>query len=174
MREHLTKQVPGVFAPVWVVYLFASALLFQSFHTLEHLIQLYQHAVLGIDIIHAHGLLFFFDTEWIHFLFNTSYLTCLFIIFFGIGLHKKKVRTILPTMYAAGFIFLIGFEIWHVMEHVTRLYQHLDSGCQPCRGIFGQLVDVLYLHTFYNSTVSILSLITFFNFGFAKRFWQLL
>lgn len=170
----LGKKIPGIAAPAWVVYLFASALLFQSFHTLEHFIQLYQHAVLGIDILHAHGLLFFFDTEWIHFVFNGTYLTCLLIIFFAMGLHRAERRAAFPAAYFVGSLILVAFEMWHETEHIVRIIQHLTSGCQPCQGIFGQVVDVLYLHTFYNFTVTVLSLFSFFNFGFARRFWQIL
>jgi hypothetical protein len=161
-------------APPWAVYLFTFALILQFSHFLEHLIQVYQRAVLNIDTLHSHGVLFFFDTELVHAAFNTGYGIALIVVFLAIGLHRRASRILVGTGIWALFVALIALESWHVVEHIVRVSQHLVSGCQPCRGIFGQVTDVVYLHTFYNASVTIGSFVLYFAGGFGRRLLQIL
>jgi len=175
MQNASTTYVsPPQLMPTWALHLFTFALILQTGHTLEHVIQLYQHAVLGIDILHAHGLLFAFDIEWFHFLFNTAYLAVLVALFLSMGLHKKSVRATIPRSFVVLAIIALVFETWHDSEHVVRIYQHIESGCQPCSGILGSYVDLLYLHTFYNFTITVISYYTYFSWGFFRRFIEIL
>lgn len=171
MEEH--HNAARMIAP-WALLLFTAAVAYGVTHVIEHVIQLYQHTVFNLDILHSHGILFFFDTEWIHFLFNSLMFASLLAVYLSLKLHRSAGVRSAGLGLAAMFLLLVIIEGWHLLEHVVRMYQHLSFGCQPCRGIFGQVVDVIYLHSFYNAAVTLSALFIYFKFGFARRLWDLL
>lgn len=169
VTEKIADRIPG-----WVVFVFSLGLFYQGLHYLEHLAQLYQHAVLNVSILHAHGILFFLDLEWNHFIFNFFYffvlITLLWAVWKDNRRHYGRVWTLFSILLSVG----VTVAAWHAIEHAVRISQHLASGCEPCLGIVGQYVDVVYLHTVYNSLVFVVPLLSYFIGGFHRRFFRML
>lgn len=173
----MTRQDNTNISPsTWVSFIFGCALTYQFFHVLEHIFIFYQHWWLGISRLGAHGVLFFLDFEWSHFVFNLMYLIVLLAVFFGAGLHRQlsiAKHSIVFSLFLAGLL----LQGYHVFEHTIRIWQHIQTGCEPCIGT-GFLPkafqwDDIYLHTFYNTAVLVLPAPIFFAFGFFKRFLKI-
>ncbi|MBI4394087.1 MAG: hypothetical protein HY556_09885 [Euryarchaeota archaeon] len=143
------------------------AVVVQAFHLVEHFAQVWQHAVQGLPAAASHGILFFLDLEWNHWIFNVAYLVALLIV--GWLLRRPGVRQVLRSrpfgataipLFAVG----VGVQLYHVVEHTVRMYQHLTLGCEPCPGTLakgGILLgmggfDGVYLHFAFNMTVALL------------------
>lgn len=148
------------------VFVFTAALVAQTFHMVEHVAQIYQHAILGLSVRDSHGILFFLDLEWNHFVFNSLYFGLLAFVFF----QCKFYRTNGPAgeKRFACYAFLAGLSIqsYHVFEHSVRIIQFLQTGCTPCPGILGRFFDGVYLHGMFNTVVYVLPLLAFISYGF--------
>lgn len=72
---------PSVTTNATTLYLFTIGLIVETFHITEHTAQVYQHAWLGWPISDAHGIIFFLDLEWNHFIFNSLYWIFLLVVF---------------------------------------------------------------------------------------------
>ncbi len=178
LMEKLELQKPRTTHHIWAVaasakrstvYVFTFALVAQTFHIVEHVAQVYQHAILGLSIQESHGILFFLDFEWNHLVFNALYFALLAVVFFQCKFYKTDGPVgEKPLM---GLVFNAGFLIsgWHVIEHVVRIIQFYQTGCTPCKGILGWFFDGVYLHAFYNTLVYILPLMAFLGYGFHLR-----
>lgn len=168
-----TRRPIAALLPAWIIYAFTLGLLYQGFHYVEHLVQLYQHAVLDISPLHAHGALFFLDLEWNHFVFNIIYFIALAVLCFYVIRIARASGSLLTLM---PILLMIGTAVagWHAIEHTARIFQHIASGCEPCLGIGGYYFDIIYLHSVYNTQVFLIPLATYFLGGFHKRFWRLL
>ena len=153
--------------PRWVVLLFALALIYQFFHWIEHLAQVYQHWLLKLPAAASHGVLFFLDFEWNHFVFNTGYFIALAVT---LGYFLLKRRTLAVR---AGAIALLAtgtlIQAYHQVEHTVKIAQHLALGCEPCPGILGKVLDGVYLHFTLNTIVLVLPLAAFLT-TFASHF----
>lgn len=174
MTDTVTIKHPASLAPPWLLYLFTFAFIIQFAHSLEHVVQAYQHAILRIDVFHSHGILFFFDEEVVHAVLNAAIFATLVTVAITLGLYRRNVRRSLPTVFVAVLLCTCALEAWHVTEHMVRLYQHFTTGCQPCNGVLGNYVDLIYLHCFYNVTVTTGALFVYFRYGFARAFYELL
>lgn len=156
-------------AKLMTVYVFAIALILQTFHITEHLAQVYQHAVIGLSIPQSHGILFFLDFEWNHFIFNSVYFIVLGVIFiqcrFFDGHGPAGEKRLASLAFTAGFL----IQGYHVIEHSVRMTQFYQTGCTPCAGILGRFFDGVYLHFTLNAAVYILPLIAFLAYGFHLR-----
>lgn len=132
----------------------AFALVIQGFHWIEHLAQMYQHWWLSLPIKESKGILFFLDLEWNHFVFNSAYFTLLAAFWFL--LRKTSSR-------ATMMVLVVGILIqgYHLIEHIVRVWQHIQIACEPCKGILGWYVDGVYLHFMFNTLVLSLPLIAF-------------
>jgi hypothetical protein len=159
--------------PTWTVLVFSAAILYQVSHWMEHMIQVYQHAMLGIIISHSHGALFFLDLEWNHFMFNLLYFAALVLVFFG-GMWFTKIRFRTYPLVSVFLGLSVLVEGWHFLEHSVRLYQHVLIGCEPCAGILGASVDIVYLHATYNTLTWILPLTAYLAGGYYRRMWNML
>lgn len=130
----------------------ALALAVQGFHWIEHLAQVYQHWWLSLPIKESRGILFFLDLEWNHFVFNSVYLLLLAAAWF---LLQGIVSHVVIRFLAAGTL----IQSYHLVEHMVRIWQHIQTTCEPCKGILGRYVDGVYLHFVFNTLVFILPLI---------------
>ncbi len=128
----------------------------QGVHMFEHIVQLIQVYAFGIPDDDALGLLgyvFKFDgtEEWLHLVFNVSYLLTLMVLFVGIlGLHFDDV---LSTATFIGYLLLgLGLETWHGVEHGVIIRNVIRNGGCPCPGIGDAALDVTdtQLHFVYN------------------------
>ncbi len=157
--------------PVWTVWVFTSALMYQIMHSLEHIIQMYQHFFYKIISLHSHGALFYLDLEWNHFVFNSLYVLALWSAFYFGGWYRRDMRRAYP--WAANLL-LIGciIETWHVTEHSFRIYQHMLSGCEPCLGILGNAANLIYLHGTYNILSLLFPLAAYCIGKYYLRMWR--
>lgn len=153
------------------LYIFAAALIGQTFHMIEHAAQVYQHAILGLSISESHGILFFLDLEWNHLIFNALYVGLLAVVFFQCRFYQTSgavsERRLACLAFNAGFL----VQGYHTIEHSVRMIQLFQVGCTPCPGILGRFFDGVYLHAVFNSLVYLLPLIAFFAYGFHSKFF---
>lgn len=159
----------------WITILFSVAVLYQITHWIEHVAKAYQHWWLGISLLEARGILFFFDLEWNHFVFNTLYWAALLAVFFAGRFFKKeslaRQKPLVFYGFLGGGLFL---QSYHQVEHLVRIIQHVALNCQPCPGILGWYFDEIYLHFILNSVALVFPLIAFFAYGYFKRLISIL
>jgi hypothetical protein len=169
MPELPHLSVIAATAKLSTVYVFAAAMLAQTLHYSEHVVQLYQHAVLGLSISQSHGLVYFLDFEWNHFVFNSAYFLALGVVFLQCKFYQ--IREPAGGVRFASLAFTTGFFVqgYHVIEHSVRIVQFYQTGCTPCPGILGRYFDGVYLHFLFNSVVYVLPLIAFIAYGFHVR-----
>lgn len=155
-----------------VVYAFTAALMVQTFHMVEHVAQVYQHAILGLGIKDSHGILFFLDLEWNHFIFNSLYFALLAAVFFSCGFHRRGGPATGKRLACIAFSAAFMIQGYHVVEHTVRMFQFFQIGCTPCKGILGNFFDGIYLHAALNTFVYLLPLIAFIVYGFHREAWR--
>lgn len=124
------------------------ALAVQSFHMLEHIVQLIQKFVLNISA--AHGLLgASLDFEPVHFIYNIIYLSLIAIVWQSF--RNTPVRN-MKLIYGL-LSFVLVSQSWHFLEHIVKLQQHFVNGCLTCSGILGYYANPILLHFGYNMIV---------------------
>ena len=143
-----------------ILTIFIAAFVLQTLHEIEHIAQVYQRLWLGVGPEQAHGILFFLDVEWNHFLFNLAYFTLLSVLLF-IVLSAPDLKASIQSQKLGKLgwrIFTLGFLIqgYHVLEHTVRMGQFFQLGCTPCPGILGNFFDIAYLHFIFNTTTWLL------------------
>jgi hypothetical protein len=143
----------------FVTVLFTFALLYQLFHWIEHAAQVYQHWFQALPAKDSHGILFFLDFEWNHFVFNTGYFVALLIVLVMLVARRHAFGIRASALWLIG----IGTAIqgYHQIEHMVKIFQHLARGCEPCPGILGKVLDGVYLHFTLNTLVLLLPLAAF-------------
>jgi hypothetical protein len=128
----------------------------QSFHMLEHIVQVIQKFILLLPV--AHGILgASLDFEPVHFTFNILYLglvAAVWIVFTKARIRKMNLIFGLVT-------FVLVFQSWHFIEHAVKLEQHFVNGCVSCPGILGYYFDPILLHFTYNTIVYISLIVVF-------------
>ena len=141
-----------------VLAFYVTVVVVQGGHVIEHIIQLIQVYVLGIPEIDALGLLgyvlaFQGTEEWLHIVFNATYLAALVVIAWTL-LGSPVARSIVPRWSMVAFlIFGVWLEGWHVVEHVVIIANVIaNNGC-PCPGILDARLGVsdTILHFGYNA-----------------------
>ncbi len=167
-KEHYLSTLAAS-APQTVLYAFVLALTLDTFHMIEHVAQVYQHAILGLSFGASQGILFFLDFEWNHFTFNSFYLFFLTIIYFKCGFYNRNGPAAEKKFAFWAFNVAFFLQIYHVFEHILRIVQQYQTGCEPCRGFLGYYVDPVYLHATFNTIAYVPALAAFISFGFLAR-----
>jgi hypothetical protein len=133
----------------------------QSFHMLEHIVQVIQKFVLQFPV--AHGILgASLDFEPVHFTFNIVYLGLVAAVW--ISFTKTPIRN-MHLIYGL-VTFVLVFQSWHFIEHAVKLDQHFVYGCISCPGILGHYFDVILLHFTYNAIVYVPLVVVFVIFQY--------
>ena len=138
----------------------------QSFHMLEHIVQVLQKFVLQLPV--AHGILgASLDFEPVHFTFNILYLGLVAAVW--ISFTKTPIRK-MNLIYGL-VTFVLVFQSWHFIEHAVKLEQHFVNGCISCPGILGYYYDPILLHFAYNTIVYVPLIVVFviLQYKFAIR-----
>ena len=148
----------------------------QGVHVIEHVIQLIQVMALQVPEKDALGLLGYVfaiqgTEEWLHLVFNVTYVACLVAIAWGFFVSPSMRRIVPGKALLAFVVFGVLLELWHVNEHLVIISNVIaNNGC-PCPGILDARLGVsdTVLHFFYNviayaGTVS--------PFLFLVRYWQ--
>lgn len=162
------KKILADYFPSRAAKIFLLALFLQSGHMVEHVAQLYQHMFLRLPIQESHGILFFLDLEWNHFLFNLGYFLLLgyvLLAFVASGIGKVTSKFWMSCFYVG-----LAVQGYHVIEHSSRIGQFFQTGCTPCPGILAWRFDGIYLHFIFNSVTLILPLLAFLYLTFRRKF----
>jgi hypothetical protein len=135
--------------------LFIGVIAVQGIHVFEHIVQLVQVFVLGIPDDKALGLLgyvfqFQGTEEWLHLVFNVTYLLSLLLLVTPL---RAQVPDAVPRWAYAAFLFGVGLEGWHNVEHAVIISNVLRNGGCPCPGIGDVALGITdtVLHFFYNA-----------------------
>lgn len=123
----------------------------QSFHMLEHAVQVYQ--VYVADAERRSGLLgAVADTEWVHFVYNVAVMVFLALVFrivwSGAGGWRAIVAGAGAFLAAATLV-----QGYHVVEHVTKMVQHILWGFDPAPGLVGGRLGLVWFHFGINLAV---------------------
>ncbi|MGH2674843.1 MAG: right-handed parallel beta-helix repeat-containing protein [Actinomycetota bacterium] len=122
----------------------------QSFHMLEHVVQVIQ--VYVVDGERRSGLLgAAVDTEWLHFLYNAAVLALavwLWCLVRSAGRTPGVRFDPAPLVLAAVMV-----QGYHVAEHTAKLLQHLIEGINPAPGLIGGRVGLVWFHFGINLAV---------------------
>ena len=146
---------------------FATVVIVQGIHVIEHIIQLLQVYVFDVPDEDALGLLGYIiqfngTEEWLHLGFNFTYLLCLYVLV--VALREYVDIGIVPLWaYLTFAIAGAGLESWHMVEHIviiSNVIQH--RGC-PCPGIGDRALSLsdTILHFFYNAIAYTATVIPF-------------
>lgn len=156
-------------APPWRFLAFYTVIVVvQGVHVVEHVIQLIQVYVMGVPEAVALGLLgyvfqFQGTEEWLHLAFNSLYLTCLYVVAWGI-LRSPSMRAAVPRLALVTFLFFgVWLESWHVIEHVVIISNVVaNNGC-PCPGIVDAQLGIsdTALHFGYNAVAYVATVLPF-------------
>jgi len=153
---------------------FATVVVVQGVHVIEHIIQLLQVTVFDVPDDKALGLLGYLiqfngTEEYLHFGFNLLYLTSLYVLAFA--LMDYTAAGVVPRWAFKTFIIAgVGLESWHMTEHMVIIYHVIrNHGC-PCPGIGDRALNVsdTVLHFFYN-TIAYAATVVPFWFVVASR-----
>jgi len=127
-----------------------AGLVVQSFHMLEHVVQVIQINVQDAEV--RRGLAgAAFDTEWVHFGYNLAVL--LFLVW-----AWRMTAKIDPAWRrgAAAYGFVLSalvIQIYHFAEHIAKILQHVTSGLDPAPGLIGDQVGLVWFHFGINLAV---------------------
>ena len=148
--REVSKRLAQIAVPVILVFLAV-----QTFHMLEHVIQLVR--VHGRGVPGRGGLAGqVVDNEVAHFAYNAVVLAGLGAIAWwryrgwtpGFSAGKRAIvwgdRLLLGTLSLQGY---------HLVEHSTKLVQHFGAGIKVAPGILGDRFDLVYLHFGINAAV---------------------
>ena len=144
---------------------FLALILLQGVHELEHVVQVTQRFVLGNPT--GAGILgSWLDIEPVHMAYNTGFLA-LIVLCYLMGGFPGEVRRRHPvTFWLMTFVLL--FEGYHVLEHVVKMAQFLETGMNGTPGIVGQFVNLVWLHFTYNTVAYLPLLVVFFSDGYHR------
>jgi hypothetical protein len=154
---------------------FATVVVIQGIHVVEHIVQLLQVTVFDVPSENAFGLLgyvirFNGTAEWMHFVFNLLYLLSLYVVV----VNFDRLTDSVPVPRWAFLVLLVGaagIESWHMTEHVVIIYHVIrNNGC-PCPGIGDQALGVtdIQLHFVYNTLAYASTLVPFLVMNRARR-----
>lgn len=108
----------------WLALIFVLVVT-QGAHLLEHFVQMLQLHVLGVSVARANGIISIFNTEWIHFIWNTWVL-----VFATLFLFLFRRNPWLKVLFVA--------SIWHAIEHSYILYESIRTGITGLPGLLAQ------------------------------------
>ena len=145
-----TLRHAGAAAWRWVTPVLLVALAVQSFHLVEHMLQVYR---VHVDGVPSKGGIVgpVVEAEWIHFIYNTS-------VFAGIAaVAIARRRGWRPGTGLVWGDSLMGAAVvlqgYHVVEHSAKLYQHLTTGSKVNPGVLGGETDLVLFHYAINLAV---------------------
>jgi hypothetical protein len=137
--------------------------LIQTGHMAEHLAQVTQKFTLALKP--AHGLVGAADLEWVHVFYNSAVLIAMAVLFVGAGFHRRGswpwTRPVLVYVFGA----TLALQSYHMVEHVVKIRQHIETGIQGTPGILGPFFDIALLHYYLNVIVYLPIVLVFLGYG---------
>ena len=166
-------------APPHFFVFYATVVVVQGVHVVEHIIQLIQVYVFDVpddDALAVLGYLFAIqDTEeWLHLAFNITYVVSLYVLVFS--LRELVLRRAVPDW--TFWVFVVGgvaLETWHLVEHFVIMSHVIRNGGCPCPGIGDRALSVsdTQLHFVYNAVAYAATCTPFVSIVAARRREQL-
>lgn len=149
-KEARPGAVPGL--PEGAAAVLLAGLAVQTFHMLEHGVQVFQvYVAEGETRSGLAGQVA--DTEWVHFVYNAAVLA--FMAWACRLLLSRRWGTVaLAATPAAGF--LAGatlIQAYHFAEHAAKVVQHSALGIDPAPGIVGGRFGLVWFHFGINLAV---------------------
>jgi nitrous oxidase accessory protein NosD len=145
-RDQPTRQAIATTGAV----LLATGVAVQSFHMLEHIVQLSR---VRFDGVPSRGSLVgsVADTEWVHFGYNTLVLGGLVLLLFlrRRGWNPRGNRVLGDRLVLAAAV----LQGYHVVEHTLKVVQHQVTGAKVNPGILGEVFDLVLLHFGLNAAI---------------------
>jgi nitrous oxidase accessory protein NosD len=125
----------------------------QSFHMLEHVVQLYR---VRMDGLPSRGSLVgsVVDTEWVHFVYNAIVL----VGFAALLLLRRRGWKPSGTNLRLGdglILSAVLLQSYHVVEHSLKVFQHVATGAKVNPGLLGNHFDLVLLHFGVNAAIYI-------------------
>ncbi|HEY0754181.1 MAG TPA: hypothetical protein VGD98_09485 [Ktedonobacteraceae bacterium] len=97
----------------------------QGGHFIEHLAQLIQIHLIGLEPMEAHGIIGTLDIEWVHFIWNS------WVLIYGILLLIFARKN--PWLWALALL-----ALWHEAEHVYIIDCYLKTGMVGLPGLLAR------------------------------------
>ncbi|HEV2754819.1 MAG TPA: right-handed parallel beta-helix repeat-containing protein [Actinomycetota bacterium] len=122
----------------------------QSFHMLEHVVQLSRVFADGVP---SRGALVgsLVDTEWVHLVYNGAVLAGL-----GLVLYLRRQGWDPRGSNALGDRLVLAVALlqgYHFVEHAVKVFQHVTTGAKVNPGILGHELNLVLLHFGLNAAV---------------------
>jgi hypothetical protein len=105
--------------------LYLALVMTQVTHVGEHVVQIVQLRVLGLDAEHAHGVFGALDIEWVHFVWNAWILLAVGLLLVGF----RRNRWLWLTLLMAA---------WHLGEHAVLIAIYLATGTAGDPGLLAR------------------------------------
>lgn len=151
--RQLSRRPAGRARPVaaGALNVLAAGLLVQTFHMLEHGVQVFQVFVAQAET--RSGLAgAAVDGEWLHFGYNAAVMAFLVWAWRLVrpgGPLAARVGTSGASFLAASAL----IQAYHVAEHTAKILQHLGSGLDPAPGLLGGVAGLVWFHYGINLAV---------------------
>ncbi len=155
-----------------LVVLVFVVLIIQLMHFPEHIAQVTQQFILAIRP--AHGLIGTFDLEPVHFIYNGALLIGFVALFFVGEFYRKDGWPWSKPKLAYIFTGLMVFQGYHVIEHVAKISQFLQTGLQGTPGILGRFISLIFMHYYFVGGVVIVYLVVVVGYGFETTIYNML
>lgn len=133
----------AVTPPAWLVPVGLACLVVQTFHMIEHGLQVFRVRVDGVP---SRGGLAgpAVEAEWVHLIYNVSVLLAVVLI---LAARSRGWEPRGPSGTGDRFLVLAAaVQSYHVIEHTAKVVQHLASGAKVNDGIAGAFIDLVLLH----------------------------
>lgn len=152
------------------VSMFALSIAIQAFHMVEHVAQVLQKFV--FHNVPAHGLIGRLDLEQIHFAFNLFYLATLIVVMVGWLYYARDITDRHVKLFGFVIFGTVLLQSYHMLEHVVKLIQFLETGMQGTPGILGTFIDGVVFHAMMNTAVLVPMVVVFVCAGLTRVLWQ--
>lgn len=121
----VVRELAWVYGQHQWLALFYVLVVTQSGHLLEHVAQMIQIHVLGLQGVDARGVFGSLDIEWVHFMWNTWVIFAVLVLLARFASN----RWLLLTAFLAG---------WHEVEHTQIFSVYLLAGISGSPGLLSQ------------------------------------
>lgn len=139
------------------------ALVIQALHMVEHVAQVIQKFALHVS--KPHGIIGVLDLEWVHFFYNAGLLLLLaYLAVRHSGIIRRKGGGAMIVFYAT-----LVWQSYHMVEHVVKILQHIETGLQGTPGVLGTTLNVILLHFYMNLGVLVGVGVSFFWLGMHRQ-----
>jgi hypothetical protein len=148
--------------------LLATGVAVQSFHMLEHVVQLSR---VRFDGVPSRGSLVgsVADTEWVHFGYNGLVLAGLVIILIlrRNGWNPRGNRLLGDRLILAGAV----LQGYHLVEHSFKVVQHEVTGAKVNPGLLGESFDLVLFHFGLNAAIYLAFMAAAVAYSWRPRMW---